>query len=104
MTVILGADYIPLTLTRGSDLERRITFDPAWGNITGWTFDVLEVLPADLDGEITCTVTDGPAGVATLAASWGASWPSGTGLAKVTFYVRPSARDEALPQFRIKLE
>lgn len=104
MTVYTAADSIPLTMTRGSDLVRRITLDPAWGNITGWTFAVSEVSPAALAGAITCTVTDGPAGVATLSADWSSSWPTGTGVAKVTFYIRPSARDESLPQFRIELE
>lgn len=106
MTTYTAADYIPLTLTRGSDLVRRFTVDPLWGSIAGWTFTISEVVPASLAGVITCTVLDGPAGVATISADWGdgTAWPTGTGKSKVTFYMRPSARDEAFPQFRVELE
>jgi hypothetical protein len=106
MTTYTAADFIPLTLTRGSDLVRTITVDPAWGDITGWTFPVSQVVPSGMASVITCAVTNGPAGIATLTALWGdgTAWPTGTGLAKVTFYTRPSARDEAFPQFRVGLE
>ena len=94
-------NHIPLTMTMTSDFSREIN----WGeNITGWTFAVGEVFPAEMAALFACTVTDGPGGIATLSADWGPLWPDGrTGSNLVTFYVKASTRDAALLQFRIRL-
>jgi hypothetical protein len=104
MTTYTNADFIPLTLTRGSDLVRVMTFGAEAGDMTGWTFDVLEVVPASLASVITCTLTSAAARTATISAPWGSQWPSGTGVAKVTAYIRINALDVSLPQIRITIE
>lgn len=96
--------FIPLTMTRGSDLDRTLTFDASLGDLTGWTFEVLDVVPSAMAGKISCTLTNGAARTARLFAEWGPEWPALGVKKQVTFYVRPSGVSASLPQFRVTLE
>ena len=95
---------IDLTMTRGSDFIRTMTFGADVGDITGWTFDVIDVFPAIMTSKITCTVTDGPAGVAQIQCDWGNWWPLPKANTVVSFYIRPSGLDASLPEFRITIQ
>lgn len=97
-----SADDIILNMPRGSNLNRTITLDAIAGDITSWTFSVFEVIPLALAADITCAVIDGPNRVARLQSAWGAHWPIGTGK-EVSFRIKPSGLDAALPRFVVNL-
>lgn len=97
---------VQINLNRGSDVSWTMALNGPTGvaaDITGWTFTVLEVIPAALASAVTCVVTNGPTGQLLLTLPWSSNWPTGEGT-KVSIRIRPSGLPVAFPEFVVNLQ
>ena len=97
---------VSIPFNRGSDLIAAGVLTDASGavvDITGWTFSVVETIPASLADNVTCVVQNGPTGAFLLTLPWSAEWPTGEGN-KVSIRLRPSNLSAAFPEIVVNLQ